>query len=318
MNLHTFRQEVEKTYKSFDTEERIDMYFTRPIGYLWTLLFARLGVHPNVVTILSIVLGLFSGFCFYHRELWWNVVGILVLMLSNFYDSADGQLARMTGKTTVWGRILDGFSSDLTFIAIYFGLLFRLWDQDIPFTHMHWGVIILLLLVLSGVFFHKRHCQLSDYYRNIHLFLLRGDNGSELTTSERQYHTVADLTIIPRRGNLWYRQFMWAYWNYTCSQERLSPAFQRLRHALDAHQDGRFTEAQRQYFLQHSRPLMKFTNILTFNWRAITLAVACLMDMPWLYLLVEFVIFESIFQYMRYRHNEICRSLEADCRPLPS
>ena len=39
-----------------DTEEWLDIHFTRPIGYVWALFFKRLHVHPNVVTIFSILL----------------------------------------------------------------------------------------------------------------------------------------------------------------------------------------------------------------------------------------------------------------------
>ena len=94
--------------KSRDTEETLDIWFNRPIGYLWTLFFMKLNVHPNVVTILSIILGMAAGYMFYFPDMPHTVCGILLLMWANFYDSADGQLARLTGKKTRWGRMLDG------------------------------------------------------------------------------------------------------------------------------------------------------------------------------------------------------------------
>lgn len=47
---------VASTYKSADTEEWFDIVFNRPIGYQWALLFRRLGVHPNTVTVFSMIL----------------------------------------------------------------------------------------------------------------------------------------------------------------------------------------------------------------------------------------------------------------------
>ena len=41
-----------------------------------------------------------------------TVFGIILLVWANLYDSADGQLARMTGKKTLLGRVLDGFAGD--------------------------------------------------------------------------------------------------------------------------------------------------------------------------------------------------------------
>ena len=48
-----FRDLLHSTYKSYDTEENIDIYFTRPIGLFFALIWKRLGVHPNAITVLS-------------------------------------------------------------------------------------------------------------------------------------------------------------------------------------------------------------------------------------------------------------------------
>lgn len=107
--MTTEKKGLQSTFKSMDTEEFLDIYFNRPIGYAWALFFKRLKVHPNVVTILSIILGVAAAFMFYYPDMVHTVVGILLLMWANHYDSADGQLARMTGQKTRWGRMLDGF-----------------------------------------------------------------------------------------------------------------------------------------------------------------------------------------------------------------
>ena len=52
---------LEATFKSQDTEEWLDIHFTRPLGLMWANLFNRFNVHPNVVTLLSIVLGAAAG-----------------------------------------------------------------------------------------------------------------------------------------------------------------------------------------------------------------------------------------------------------------
>ena len=104
------KRAVEATFKSKDTEEWLDIWFTRPIGLVIAKAFGAFGIHPNVITIISIFLGAFAGFCWWHPTMGWTLLGIGMLMLANFLDSADGQLARMTGKKTLWGRLLDGRS----------------------------------------------------------------------------------------------------------------------------------------------------------------------------------------------------------------
>ena len=98
--MSTEKTGVEASFKSMDTEEFLDIHFNRPIGYVWALFFQRFGVHPNVVTILSIILGVAAGVMFYYPDMTHTLIGIFLLMWANHYDSCDGQLARMTGKKT--------------------------------------------------------------------------------------------------------------------------------------------------------------------------------------------------------------------------
>ena len=151
---------LESTLKSLDTEEFIDIHFYRPIGNQWALLFNKLGVSPNSITIASIFIGITAGICFYFQSLAINVIGMLLLIWANSYDSADGQLARMTGQKSALGRILDGAAGDFWFIAIYAAICLRLTPE--------WGIWIWLLAATTG-FFHSKQAAMADYYRNIHL-----------------------------------------------------------------------------------------------------------------------------------------------------
>ena len=96
--LKRYKELLQSTMKSEDTEEWLDVWFTRPVGLFFALIWKRLRVHPNVVTIFSIFLGVGAAVMFYHIDIWHNVIGIVLLMFANFCDSTDGQLARMTGQ----------------------------------------------------------------------------------------------------------------------------------------------------------------------------------------------------------------------------
>ncbi len=296
------KDDIKATYKSSDTEEWLDVHFTRPIGYLWTLFFNHFNVHPNVVTVLSIFLGMAAGLMFYYPDLLHNVIGVLLLMWANFYDSCDGQLARLTGKKTRWGRMLDGFAGDLWFLVIYIAICLRLYDQPIPFTSIRWGIWIFMLAIVCGTLMHSRQCQLADYYRNIHMYFLKGAS-SELDTSAKQTE-IRNAT--PKKGNFWWRAFLWGYARYTRSQERMTPKFQALFHYINEKQEGKVSDQFCADFRKESLPLMKYANILTFNCRALTLYIGCLLNIPWLYLLVELTLFTLLAEYMRHRHETMC------------
>lgn len=295
------------TLKSQDTEEWLDIHFTRPLGLLWARLFAALGIHPNVVTILSIILGVAAAWFMHYDDLVLNLVGILLLVWANLYDSADGQLARMTGKKTRWGRILDGFAGDVWFFCIYFAICWRLMTQPLPFwPEHHWGVWIWLLCAFAGFICHGKQCQLADYYRNIHLYFLKGEAGSELDNSPALTQEFRSLSW--RTDGAW-KLFLFFYRNYTRSQEQQTPVFQQLRQQLRQRPDAAVPQELRQRFLQGSRPLMKWANILTFNTRAIVLYLSLLVGQPWLYPLFEITVMVALWAYMRHEHEQLCRSL---------
>ena len=83
MSNDTKNKGIEASLKSMDTEEFIDIHFYRPIGYRWALLFQKLGVHPNVVTIASIFIGVAAGVMFYFDNLKLNIIGMLLLIWAN-------------------------------------------------------------------------------------------------------------------------------------------------------------------------------------------------------------------------------------------
>ena len=304
----TKKNQLAATFKSQDTEEWLDIHFTRPLGLMWANFFNHFNIHPNVVTILSIFLGMGAGIMFYFDNLLYNVIGIFLLIWANLYDSADGQLARMTGKKTRWGRILDGFAGDVWFVTIYAAICFRLMPQAIPFLpEYNWGIWIWVLCAIAGIICHGKQCQLSDYYRNIHLYFLKGESGSELDNFKKLREEF--YTLSWKKDGAW-KLFLYFYGNYTNSQEKQSPRFQSFKKAIDARFGRQLPEALRADFRKGSLPLMKYANILTFNTRAIALYISILLGQPWLYPLFEITVMLALYIYMRQRHENLCARLE--------
>lgn len=304
MNKETTTSAYQASLKSLDTEEGIDLAFYRPIGYAWACLARRLGVTPNAITIASIFLGIGAGVAFYFNDLWVNVIGIILLVWANSFDSADGQLARMTGQHSRIGRILDGLSGDLWFFTIYLCICLRE-NATSPFFAEHpW--LIWAVAVTAGIC-HGKQAAMADYYRQFHLYFLKGEEGSELDSTVQLRRRYAET---PWRGHFMGKLTLWFYTNYTASQESLTPAMQTLRRTLrEKYPDGRVPQSFRDEFRRLSLPLMKYTNILSFNWRSIALFASILARMPWLYFAFELIVLNSILIYMVCRHERICRRL---------
>lgn len=295
-----------QSLKSLDTEEGIDLAFYRPIGYMWARLAARLGVTPNAITIASIFLGIGAGICFYFDSMAVNVAGMLLLIWANSFDSADGQLARMTRQYSRIGRILDGVSGDLWFAAIYIAICLRENVTSTFFMAHPW--LIWVIAAVTGIC-HAKQAAMADYYRQFHLYFLKGEAGSEL---DRAFTLKRRLATLSWRHDFWQKLTLAFYTSYTVQQEATSPAMQQLRRAIAArYPDGTpLPESLRQAFRRASLPLMKYTNILSFNVRTIALFVAILLfRMPWLYFAFELTVLNVLLVYMIRRHERICTIL---------
>lgn len=294
---------LESTLKSMDTEEWLDLKFYRPIGYQWALFFKKFGVSPNTITILSIFIGITAGVLFYFPDLKLNLIGMLCLIWANSYDSADGQLARMTKQYSRIGRILDGVSGDFWFIAIYMAICLRLYND--------WGLWIWILAAAAGEC-HSIQAASADYLRNFHLFFVKGKNGSELDDS----NTVKEQAkALKWKGNFVEKFFMLFYVPYTKSQERRTPKMQAFRKTLEEKfgEEGptqEFSEA----FRKESKPFMKYTNILSFNTRVIALFICLFINEPWLYFVFELVILNSLLIYMSIGYERLCKRFDLRLR----
>ena len=305
MEEKRFKELLQESFKSNDTEEWLDIWFTRPIGLAIALVCGRLGITPNAITIAGIVIGAAGGWMFHYSDLGHNVCAVLLLMVANFCDSADGQLARLTNQKTVLGRLLDGFASDVWFFCVYLALVWRMWDEPMPIVGIAWQGWGFVLCAVAGLLCHSTQCALADYYRNIHLWFLKGNTGSELDSYAKEQQTYDELS---RQGWSFERIYHYFYKGYCKKQERLTPQFQAF-FAAYRQDNGRQPMVNGQ-FLSTSRKLMPFTNILTHNTRAFALFIAALINIPWLYPLFEIVVLHPLYLYMRYSHEKLCETLK--------
>lgn len=83
-------------------------------------------VTPNHLTTVRLIVGLAAALAFCPGSYGWSNIAALLLVVSNFLDHTDGELARLTGKTSRIGHIYD-LASDavvtvLLFVAVGVGV----------------------------------------------------------------------------------------------------------------------------------------------------------------------------------------------------
>lgn len=320
-------EEFKKTLKSSETEDWLDLHFVRPFCYYWALLFARLDIHPNTVTILSMFIGagsaiFFGCASFYYNGiegLMFNLIAILLLCLADIFDCTDGQLARMTGKKSRLGRILDGVAGFVWFIPIYHAMVYRFYlhhelefqwlgIEDTPENTLIATGIAYALGLISGIMGLAGQQRLADYYIQVHLFFLKGEKGSELDNSQRQQEIFDQMDASTPAVE---RYFQKSYIDYTKKQEAVTPQFQHLMKRLREKYGStdNIPQEVRDEFRRHSLPVIKWNGLLTFNFRSAWLFLFCLLDVPVMNFVWEIVGMGLLYLYVNHRHETFCRQM---------
>lgn len=287
-------KEYEASLKSIETENKIDRIFYRPIGFRIARLLRGTGITPNMITVISIFVGAAAGFMFYHDDLTYNVLGILLLVFANILDCVDGQLARLTGIKSAIGRILDGFAGDIWFASIYIGFALRLSNEY----GTSW---FFALAVLSGLS-HLVQANITDYYKTLHLYFISKDKGAEFQSLEQ---------VEARHKEMKYginKAFYFLYRWYTLLQVRATPVLQQMLRNLHANYGDDIPQDIRVRFREQSRQLMRYIDLLTFNGRTMIMFAIVLTGQVWAYYLYEIIVLNFVLVFVMKRHEKMCAS----------
>lgn len=118
-------------------------------------LHEKLGLTPNMITLLSILSGLTSAYNLYKGRF---TSSAILLVLAQTLDGIDGYVARKYNMTSKFGDRLDHYSDIIVFSLIFCLILKRLWKKSKYFTYLFIVTSSLLTILLK-----KRHdCVMRD------------------------------------------------------------------------------------------------------------------------------------------------------------
>ena len=243
------------SHKGSAVEEWLDLRFFRPLGIRIARALLPTRVSAHEVTLWSLLIGLVAGHLFGYQDRWTDLIGFGLFIVSDVFDSADGQLARLRGTSTRFGRALDGISDSLRFINLYAHLVYRLLRAG-------WWWPGAVLLVALAALAHAYQSAAVDFVRNAFLYIGVGGKG-ELDLPEN-VGSGSQAGVLERFGARVYR-------DYVLRQSRLFPRsaklVRRLRHT-------RVTEAFRAEYRERQQMLLPLCSWLGQNVRFLLLGVA--------------------------------------------
>lgn len=207
----SFWADYRSTLKPRDVDEPIDTWFHRPIAYVVAKALERTPLTPNHVTGLSMLSAIASGVLLFmplptpQR----HIASGLCMMLSQILDCADGQLARLRGTSSAFGRAVDGAADTVGGVCAAIGVTYMTYTLHPTPWWMGAGWIVACLLT---IYTSQMHTTIYDHVKNVYLRLtlpgfhdaedLEDVTGSPLGSSllERMVHAlnVAYLTTQRR------------------------------------------------------------------------------------------------------------------------
>jgi hypothetical protein len=272
------------SHKGRAVEEWVDLHFFRPIGIRIARALQPSGVSADQVTLWSLLIGLVAGHLFAYQDRWTNFIGFLLFIVSDIFDSADGQLARLRGTSTRFGRALDGINDNLRFVNLYFHLIYRL-------IHAGWWWPGAVLLVAAAGLAHTFQSAAIDFVRNAFLRIGVGDGG-ELDLPE-DLDAGARGTLLQRFGARVYR-------DYVMRQAQLFPRSVKLIRVL---RRTRVTESFRAEYRARQEVVLPLCAWLGQNIRFLVLGVAGVAARVSVFLWVEAVWMSLLLVVLLWIHE---------------
>lgn len=126
-----------------------------------SVLLSRFRVSPNTITVINMVIGLCAGIGAASITYTGLLVGATLFQLASIIDGCDGEVAKLTFRTTKFGQYIDSISDTFALASFFIGLTIHNIRVNDP------GAIWLGILFFSGciviysimIRFLKRHTQ---------------------------------------------------------------------------------------------------------------------------------------------------------------
>ncbi|WP_172413475.1 CDP-alcohol phosphatidyltransferase family protein [Lebetimonas natsushimae] len=138
----------------------ISNYFYQQIAFLITSFLVKTKITPNIITLISLFLGIISAILVYLRS---PILAIIFLNFSFILDCVDGQLARVKKLESDFGMWLDNVSDRIVenIIILSIGFLY------INNTFLIKGVLLLIFLNMLYAYMNDMVIYQGKIYRTL-------------------------------------------------------------------------------------------------------------------------------------------------------
>jgi len=125
-----------------ELHDPLNRYLYHPLAWQLARRLARTPVTPNMVSMLGALCVIAAGIAY--AQPWYPasaLLGLLLHMAWHVVDGADGDLARLTGRSSPTGEMVDGLCDYLSHVVLYIILAFLLQSTMEPVSAWAWVAV---------------------------------------------------------------------------------------------------------------------------------------------------------------------------------
>ena len=132
------------------TDGFFSRHFNRHISLFLTRLFLKTGIAPAVQSVVTLLIGLASGWFISRGGYGPSALGAVLFDFASIFDGCDGENARLTFRTSRFGGFLDITGDAAIFVIFFLCLPAGLYRES---RHAVWLVLGALALLSMGLFY---------------------------------------------------------------------------------------------------------------------------------------------------------------------
>lgn len=196
----------------------------RPLS--WAL--ARMGLSPNQVTLLSLFVS-FGGLVLVAEGSWLlGALGAVLVYVGLILDHADGQVARRTGKGSLFGMYLDSTLDRVIEAGMFVALIVAgvrrhaAWDDEVP-----WALLALddnqTILVAAAAFVAVTMSKYVVTYSNVLFLRTHLLSGAPLPPTEAPYSIIEPKRPWRKKLPGYNRDTFLAFWCFGVAVGQVGP-----------------------------------------------------------------------------------------------
>lgn len=152
----------------------------------------KIGLHPNILTIIGLLVSLCASYAFSQKSL---LLGGLLILVSGFFDVIDGAVARNNNTKSKFGGFLDSTCDRFADAFIIIGIIYG------GYVDWFWGILA-LLASLSVSYVRARaevegiRCDVGIAERAERLFIILGGAFIGYFTNPQLVMSLAILLVV--------------------------------------------------------------------------------------------------------------------------